>query len=191
MQGEKKTVLTLEWERGLITSALYFMLWAKLQEMETREGFWIIRMWMAHRPSLEDGQDLLSCPWATERNRDWAEIHVRRTMLVCWGWTQAAHCFPSHPHSRQQKGTTEEVSSITRDTFSTGCTDTRHVQEWCWAPSPSSSSLPSCLLTWTFASCQALAQFQWKLLDFLHSWWLCWAAGISSCWYWNCQITPL
>lgn len=51
----------LEWECGLITSALYFMHWAKLQEMEARKGFWSIRTWMAHRPSLEDGQALLSC----------------------------------------------------------------------------------------------------------------------------------
>lgn len=120
----------------------------------------------------------------------WAEIHARRTMLVRWGWPQLAHshCFPSNPHSRQQKGTTEDVGSAKRDTFSTGCTETRHFQERCWTPPPSSSSLPSCLLTWAFASCQALAQFQWNLLDFLHSQWLCWAAGISSCWYWNCQI---
>lgn len=48
---------------------------------------------------------------------------------------------------------------------------------------------PSCLLTLAFASCQALAQFQWNLLDFLlFFWWLCWTAGISSWWHWNYQI---
>jgi len=67
---KKQIILMLEWECGLITSALYFMHWAKLQEMEARKGFWSIRTWMAHRPSLEDGQALLSCLWCIERNRD-------------------------------------------------------------------------------------------------------------------------
>lgn len=47
---------------------------------------------------------------------------------------------------------------------------------------------PSCLLTLAFASCQALAQFQWNLLDFLLFQRLCWTAGIRSWWHWNCQI---
>lgn len=47
---------------------------------------------------------------------------------------------------------------------------------------------PSCLLTLAFASCQALAQFQWNLLDFLLSLWLYWTTGIRSWWHWCCQI---